>query len=101
VHNLKVGGANHQAASHEIHELYPGIANKQEWPRVAHLQQVPGDGDLGKGANAAIKANQQIRLREEAQPVKEVGRINAASHRLIRGEAIPRGDGVPKHLATL
>jgi hypothetical protein len=72
VHNLKVGGANHQAASHEIHELYPGIADKQERTRVTHLQQVPGDGDLGKGANAAVKANQQIRLREEAQSVEEI-----------------------------
>jgi hypothetical protein len=60
VHDSKVGGTNHQATSHEIDELYPGVANQQEWSCVAHLQQVPGNGDLGEGADATIEADEQV-----------------------------------------
>jgi hypothetical protein len=89
VHDLEIGGANYQATPNEIHELYPGVANQQEWSGVAHLQQVPRNGDLGEGPNAAIKANQQVGLGEEAQPIEEIGRVNTARDRLIRFQAIP------------
>jgi hypothetical protein len=89
VHDSKVGGANHQATLHEIDELYPSVANQQEWSGVAHLQQVPRNGDLGEGADAAIKANEQVGLGEEAQPVEEIGRIDATRDRLIGFQTIP------------
>jgi hypothetical protein len=66
VHDFKIGGANYQAPPNEIHELYPSIANEQERPRVAHLQQIPGHGNFGEGPDAAVETDQQVGLREEA-----------------------------------
>ena len=45
----------------------PLLANKEEWPRIApNLQQVPGDGNLGERAEAAIKRNEKINFGELA-----------------------------------
>jgi hypothetical protein len=30
VHDLEVGGADNQAPSNEVNELYPGVADEQE-----------------------------------------------------------------------
>jgi hypothetical protein len=62
VHDLEVGGTHNQATANEVNQLHPGIAYKEEWPRVTHLQQIPGDGDLGESADAAIEANEEIGL---------------------------------------
>ena len=58
VHDLKISGSNDEASSNQVNELYPGIADEKEWSCIADLQQVPGDGDLGEGADAAIEADE-------------------------------------------
>jgi hypothetical protein len=100
VHDLEVSRSDDQPSPHEVDEFHPGVADKQQRSSIAHLQQVPGNSDLREGANSAIKANEKIGLREEAKAIEEVGAVNAACDRLIRREAIPRGNGVSEYFAT-
>jgi hypothetical protein len=68
----------------------PLLANKEEWSRITpNLQQIPGDGNFGEGAETTIKGNQKINFGELAQSIKEIGAVALLGDVAIRRETVP------------